>query len=250
MNKVHRRILPNTGEPVPLAVYLVEIVAIVANITPCTTLSPLLRLPKELRYEVYNHLCCIEPKSYPFSASPISSIDQRPPPTNLQVTCRYLRAEIQAYFFGKATVRFVAQDVLRFRQQDIQTTALNVIHRARKVEIVLHWNITSERAKADMSAWPHSMNGWLMEQVDLLLYEGKSLGLIIVSVSDSSEYVDWKSKSRMLAPLMRLRGSLRIRLGVVTAADGEEEGLRTHLEEYVKELNQPLSRTSDESSFS
>lgn len=204
-----------------------------------TALPPFFRLPKELRYQIYDQLCCTEPKSYPFSASPVSSIDQRLPPTDLQLTCRYLHEEINTYFYGKATIRFVAQDVLRFRQEDIKTVALNAIQRAKKIELVLRWNITSERAKADMSTWPRSMNGWLTEQIVLLAEEGKSLELIVVSISDSSECMDWRRKSRMLAPLKKLKGRFRFQVGVIMAADGEEEGLRQSLEEYVRELNQP-----------
>ncbi|KAF1946148.1 hypothetical protein EJ02DRAFT_262834 [Clathrospora elynae] len=203
-----------------------------------TTSSPFLRLPRELRYEVYDYLCRQEPKSYPFSLPPISSIDQGAPPTNLLVTCRYLYEETLAYFFGKVTLRFVAQDVLRIPRKEISAESITTIRQAKKIDLRLHWNITPKRAMMDMSEWPWSMNGWLAEQVNLLVDEGKSLELVTLSVSDASENVDWKSKSRMLSPLRKLVGRVRFRVGEVTAVDEAEAGLRERLVVFVKWLNE------------
>ncbi|KAI4625124.1 uncharacterized protein J4E87_004970 [Alternaria ethzedia] len=71
-----------------------------------TPSSPLLRLPKELRYEIYDYLFRQEPKQNR-TAHPqerlITYID-RSAPTELSMTCRFLCDEIHAYFYSKATL--------------------------------------------------------------------------------------------------------------------------------------------------
>ena len=73
-----------------------------------TPSSPLLRLPKELRYNIYDHLFRQEPKQNR-TAHPqeqlITYIDQMAP-TELSITCRFLRNEIHAYFHSKSTMGF------------------------------------------------------------------------------------------------------------------------------------------------
>jgi hypothetical protein len=198
--------------------------------TSDTPLPPLLCLPQELRYEIYDHLCRREPRSYPFRQPPISSIDQRAPPTALLCACRYLYEEIQAYFYGKVTFRFVAQDIRRIKREDIDSASLIAIRQAKKIELRLQWLIMPNRAETSMSNWPYSMNGWLAEQINLLIDEGKSLELVTVSVTHALEGVELRSKMMMLAPLKKLAGKVRLRVG-------EEGELREGLEAYVRELN-------------
>jgi hypothetical protein len=210
--------------------------------------SPLLRLPRELRYEIYDLLCRKEPKSYPFRQPSISSIDQRAPPTALHLTCRYIREELQAYFYGKVTLRFMAQNVRRPGRENIDLASLTAIRQAKKVELRLHWHITPDHAELDINNLPYSMNGWLAEQVNLLLDEARRLELITLSVMDASENVEWASNKKILAPLQRLVGRVTFRVGEVVAADDEEAGLKEQLAAYVRELNQaelPASRTKD-----
>jgi hypothetical protein len=203
--------------------------------------SPLLRLPRELRYEIYDYLCRQEPKSYPFRQPPVSSIDQRAPPTALHLTCRYICEELQTYFYGKATIRLVAQDVRRIKRKDIDSASLTAIRQAKKAELRLQWRINAKRAELNMSRWPYSMNGWLAEQINLLSDEATSLELITVSVMDASEKVEWATKARMLAPLKKLVGRARFRVGEVVAADEEEAELKEQLALYVRELNKAVS---------
>jgi hypothetical protein len=199
-----------------------------------TASSPLLRLPRELRYEIYDHLCRQEPKSYPFRQPPITSIDQRAPPTALYLTCRYINEELQGYFRSKVTIRFVAQGVRRIQRNDIDSASLTAIRQAKKIELRLQWHVTPTL----MSNWSYTIHGWLAEQINLLLDEARSLELITLSVMDASENVKWVSKRGTLAPLKKMAGRVSLRVGEVVAADGEEAELREQLTEYVKELNE------------
>jgi hypothetical protein len=200
-----------------------------------TASSPLLRLPRELRYEIYDHLCRQEPKSYPFRQPPISSIDQRAPPTALYLTCRYIHEELQGYFHGKVTIRFVAQGVHRIQRKDIDSASLVAIRQAKKIELRLQWHITPTL----MSNWSYSMHEWLAEQIDLLLEEAKSLELITLSVMDASNNAEWASKTKsLLAPLKKMAGRVRLRVGEVVVVGWEGAELMEQLAEYVKEFNE------------
>jgi hypothetical protein len=205
-----------------------------------TPSSPLLRLPRELRYEIYDHLCRQEPKSYPFRQPPISSIDQRPPPTALYLTCRYVREELRTYFNSKVTLRFVAQGVHRISRNGIDPASLTAVRQAKKVDLRLKWHVTRKRAETDRVEWPYIVHGWLAEQINLLLNEATSLEILTVSVMDASENVSWASKRTMLAPLKKMEGMVRFRVGEVVATDEEEADLKEQLAAYVKELNKAV----------
>ncbi|KAF1840963.1 uncharacterized protein K460DRAFT_359503 [Cucurbitaria berberidis CBS 394.84] len=199
--------------------------------------SPFLGLPRELRYEIYEYLCGTEPRSYPFKAPPIASFDQTPPPTNLQLTCRYIYEEIRTYFHGRVTLRFVTRSFSQETRNHIHSLALTAIRQAKKVELVLVWDIPLGLVETEWGKWPWAMNGWLDEQVSLLLDEGKNLESVVVSIRDVSENVDWEKKTMILKPLSKLKARVRFQSGEITAADREEEALRGHLGKYLRDLN-------------
>jgi hypothetical protein len=207
-------------------------------ITQCS-LPPFLRLPVELRFNIYDYLCGKEPRSYPFKYSPVSSIDQTPPPTALQLTCRNIHEEIQAYFQGHATLRFVAGS---YWSHEVPARALQAIRLAKKIEIVLIWRLTLQLAKTNMSKGPGNRNEWLVQRVDLLLREAEGLELVILSVQDvSHEEADWESKRKMLSPMVsllnKLPSNVTFSLGEVTADGAQEEKLRGLLSDHLKKLN-------------
>jgi hypothetical protein len=84
------------------------------------------------------------------------------------------------------------------------------------------------------------VHGWLAEQINLLLNEATSLEILTVSVMDASENVSWASKRTMLAPLKKMEGMVRFRVGEVVATDEEEADLKEQLAAYVKELNKAV----------
>jgi hypothetical protein len=199
------------------------------------SLPPFLLLPIELRYDIYDYLCGSEPRSYPFKTSPVSSIDQTPPPTALQLACRDIYEDIQTYFRGHVTLRFVA---VPYCYREIPAPALQAIRFAKKIDIVLVWHLTPQLAEANMSTWPKVMHGWLARTMDLLLCEAKSLELVMLSVRDAShEEVDWELKRKMLAPLQKLPSTVMFSIGEVASSDAQEEQLKESLNDYLKELN-------------
>jgi hypothetical protein len=203
---------------------------------------PLLDLPQELRYEIYDYLCIYEPKSYPFGTPPISSINQRPPPVNLHLTCRRVSREVQQYFFSKATLRFVAIG-LNFPRESIPAIAITALRCATRIEVRLCWFVAQEHLERE---WPYKMHGWLAQMIDLVLDEARCLKILIVSVSDTTGDMEWKLKERLLAPLEKLSGRVDCTTGEVLADDAEkEEVVKTRLAAYLSRVNCPIGKVQE-----
>lgn len=205
-------------------------------IAPDSPSSPLLCLPRELRFEIYDYLCRQEPKSYPFRQPPITCIDQRGPPTALLTTCRYLYEEIQAYFHSKVTFTLHSENVRRTRLADMDAASLHALRQAKKIHVVLCWTLHLNRRDSDLCLLRYSMVLGLTELVEFLLFEQIDLELVTVSVMDGLHMVDWDSKRRLLEPLDRLAGRVRFRAGNVVSG-GDELDLEIRIKDYVKELN-------------
>jgi hypothetical protein len=126
----------------------------------------------------------------------------------------------------------MAKDISNPTRKNVHKDILNAIKQAKKIEFRLEWIFSDERAEPAVV-----MNRRLAEHVDLLLEEVENLEMITVSVFDISDGVEWKIKKRMLAPLERMVGKVRFRMGEVAAMGEEEEELRERLGEYFKELN-------------
>ncbi|KAL1791885.1 hypothetical protein ACET3X_009636 [Alternaria dauci] len=178
---------------------------------------PLLRLPIELRYEIYDHLCRWDFKSYPFRTMPIASIDRTGPPTALLATCRFLCDEIRAYFLATVTLGFVQQQIPCF--QSIDPLSLSAVERAKKIHVRMSWWLIPSAA-TESRRWPYRVNGWLADLVKLLLENAKSLEVITLSFDEPDCGTEWEQKEKTLAPLKDMAGRVELRLGEVEA--GEE----------------------------
>jgi hypothetical protein len=200
----------------------------------------LLTLPRELRFEIYAYLTTPSPLSYPYRHSPISSITHTPPPSALQRTCNFLHSEITAYFYGIAMLRFVAQAFQRGYDDADYAACLRAIRLAKKVEIVLIWNVDRQRARWEEEFWPWNMKGFVEHTVGLLVREGRCLEVLTVSVRDAcDEGVGWDVREKMVAPLKDLMGRAIMVLGDVTAAEEKEDDLREWLGQYLRLVNAP-----------
>jgi hypothetical protein len=199
----------------------------------------LLTLPRELRFQIYSYLTTPEPISYPFRfSSPITSISHQPPPSALQRTCHLLHSEIRSYFYAPATIRCVQKSFKPIQhEKNLDDVSLHVIQCAKKVEIVFLWNRNTKLAHLHERDWQWRFKRWLEELVFVLLGEGKSLEVVIVSVwEQGSEKAEWDVRTKMLAPLEDLRGRVKIVCGVVSGWYLADE-LRGWLEREMEKLN-------------
>ncbi|KAF2266913.1 hypothetical protein CC78DRAFT_111136 [Lojkania enalia] len=201
------------------------------------SMAPIFRLPVELRYEIYRCLCRDEFICYPFCNSPITAINLEAPPRQLLLTCHQIYDEVRTYYYGTATFRLASIGTSQIKREDISAGTLIALGEARKVELMLMWNMNGNRKKRGPSSWPWWMNGWLEEQVALLRDVAHKLEVVAIAVRDASHYRDWEQKKPMLEPLQLLKGKIQFAVTEVIAADDIEENLRQDIEGYVRELN-------------
>lgn len=203
-------------------------------------ISAFLSLPLEIKYNIYKHLCRNEPVYYPFPNSPITSISHGGPPRPLLLTCRQIAAEAREYYYGLATLRFLSLRSVWIKRETISTVSLAAIQRARKIELMLVWNVTSAGRSAELESWLLWMNGWLYQQVKLMDDEGHKLEVVTISLRDAPLSAGWKTKPRLLEPLNLLKGKVRFLVGEIIAAEDVEDSIRDSLEKHIQELNKEV----------
>jgi hypothetical protein len=205
----------------------------------------LLRLPLEVRYEIYSYFCPADPVSYPFPSSPVNSITHRPPPHIILLVCRQFYEEIRTYYYDVATFKFQASGLalgfllpLVDRNRN-SLTSLRAIHQAKNVEVILVWNAAdySTVSTRGLSNQSQILNEWLSGMTDLFEAEGHMLECVTISITEISTSTRWDDITAMLEPLSRLNGKVRFKLGKLIVIDGLEDEIRHTLEEYIKDLN-------------
>ncbi|KAH7095902.1 hypothetical protein FB567DRAFT_43149 [Paraphoma chrysanthemicola] len=208
--------------------------------TQSTSTSWLLCLPKELRYELYDHLSILEPRSYPFGHTPIASIDRRPPPVALLLSCKALHDEIEDYFFTRATVRFVPSS---WPCNDNNPASARALRLARRAELLWAWDRYIKSVKpipVDQAQSFYIDAGGFARTVDLLRDDAIHLNMLILTVQDLCKphwKLGWSAKLDSLKTLKELPPRLRIVVGEETFSQADEgANFKKDLKEYVKDL--------------
>ncbi|KAF9696226.1 hypothetical protein EKO04_006105 [Ascochyta lentis] len=208
------------------------------------SVPPFLRLPIELRYAIYDHLCLSSPLSYPYkSPSPITSIDMHGPPTSLLLTNRTIFEELSTYYFSRCTFYFVAQSFLT-RSSPISPGSLLVVQKARRIELLLLPGTmkASPTHPSTVSITVKQMSAhWLSEHVRLLRDEARELKVVIVSMRRVSWNHEWSMRREMealLRPLEELRRTgTEFRVGEVIGPGIVETQMRKELGSVLERLN-------------
>jgi hypothetical protein len=199
------------------------------------SMSALLTLPRELRFEIYSYLTPSTPLSYPFKHSPISSISHQPPSSALQCVCRFLHTDITAYFYTTATLRFVVQAFQPVYNEEHYAACLRAICLARRVEVVLVWSTDAQHAEVDGEPWSCRLQTSLRRTVRLLMDEAECLEVLVVSVRDAGD--EWHVKDSIVAPLGDLVGGVSMVVGEVVAGERQEQEWREWLNNLLGKLN-------------
>jgi hypothetical protein len=211
------------------------------KMTDPSSASPFLRLPLELRYSIYDHLCTPEPRSYPIRApSPITSASLTFLPLPLLLTSRHLLAEISTYYFTRCTFRFVAQS---FRTATSRSSATqHIVQNMRRAELLL---LPGTMKATPSDPWPSVMvksmsPKWLGEQVSLLKDEAMQLRTVVVSIRRVSWDHAWSMREEMealLKPLEELKGRVDFEVGEVSGPASIEEDMGIELAGVLGRLN-------------
>lgn len=177
---------------------------------------------------LYSH----EPVCYIFPNSSITSISHRGPPRALLLACRQLRDEVRDHYYSFVTFRFSVFGVLPVRSNSADSK--RIIRRARKIEFMLVWNVTS---KNNLMGTPSWNEGWLDEHLDMVKGDGHLVTTVIISLRDARKGAGWDRKGPLLESFRKLKGNVRFAIGEVIVGEDVEEDISTNLGRYVRELN-------------
>ncbi|KAF2746469.1 hypothetical protein M011DRAFT_82174 [Sporormia fimetaria CBS 119925] len=200
----------------------------------------LLSFPLEIRFLIYDYLCGTEPECFRMDMYPVSSIAFGPPPRSLLLSCRQIHTEVQHHYYSIATLRLTSLGFVQPRTA-ISSRALFMIRQARRVELVLQWNVFFPRGTVGPAHEISTRNRrWLQDQVALIVDEGQNIKTILVSLRDPSPWGDWASKKPVLEPLELLRGRAYFARGEVIASARAEKEITVRLTQYLHDLNRSL----------
>ncbi|EUC47572.1 hypothetical protein COCMIDRAFT_34959 [Bipolaris oryzae ATCC 44560] len=208
--------------------------------------SPLLKLPSELRLEVYDFLGRLEPKSYPFGWTAIRCIDRRAPPTALIATCRCLHDEILTHFYNTVTFHYLTPTINHPPISGLPQIALTAVRQVKKFHLGIHWKMSGSSLKKKNSEHSYVVFRWLEDITKMLLREAKNLETVTIAVFDLPVGVDWECKKSLLDPLKILGQRAVLRLGEITTTGEEEEvELTARMKSYLDGINKDRLHTSD-----
>ncbi|KAH6615026.1 hypothetical protein C7974DRAFT_57546 [Boeremia exigua] len=207
--------------------------------------SPFLRLPVELRYAIYDHLCPREPHSYPYKQpSPIAAIDIAGPPKSLLLLNHALLEELSTYYFARCTFRFVAQSFSTGKnvRKHMCAGSLQIVRKMKKVEmLLLPGTMKAMSYSAEVSLTTRGMSKlWLVDQMRLLRDEAWALTTITVSVRRVSWCHEWSmldETEALLHPLKELKGRVAFKAGEVMGPATVEDEMRETLETVIGKLS-------------
>lgn len=215
--------------------------------TRTQALPGLLRLPLELRQQVYDHLLHLSVPSqgsHPLPGVGITSVSHAPPCLSLLLVHPTVTTEVLAHFYSLATWKIVFSHAFNFFRTDPELHALeasHVVKRLRKVELVFFQDILllREYPSFGLEAFCREIRRRADRACDVLLHHAKDLKTLTVSWIDTTTVGGWEQKAEILEPLRKLKGKVEVRIGEVkiNACDEERQG---SYETFVRAMREVL----------
>lgn len=215
-----------------------------ANMHADALRPPLLRLPLELRQDIYSHVCPPEPRSYPIPSLNIISVSHRPPPPALLAVNPQLTADIEAYYYHNATWKFIVSHAFNYYRVDPQLSNLAaspMLQKVQKVELVLFFDGSLLRSYpsfgvAQMYIEIKNRAARFCE----VLATAPNLTHVKVSWIDTTigggSCSSWEEKASILEPLALLKDKVRFAAGDMEwPAAPDAESFRTAVKEILQD---------------
>lgn len=185
---------------------------------------PLLRLPLELRQQIYTHLLPRSPTSHPLPSIGITSVTHAPPAPSLLSIHPQLTSEITSFYYALATFTLIFSHAFNFFRVDPQLLNLeesHVIKRMRKVEVVFYCdNLLLCNLTGSGVARRTGMEEEVRRKADRaveVLEKAEELKMVAVSWIDTGHPGPGgdEARKKILTPLRRLREKVAFRVGRV-----------------------------------
>lgn len=198
---------------------------------------PILRLPVELRDQIYDYLLELESPgqgSHPLPGVGITSVSHAPPSLSLLLLHSQISTELLHRFYSQATLKTVLSHAFNFFRTDPDLCQLEssfALKRVKKVELVFFQDILllKEYPSFGLESFCAEIRRRADRACDVLL-QAPDLRLLTVSWIDTTRIGGWREKVRMLEPLCKLKGKVEISLGDVRVSgcrDAETKDRRT-----------------------
>ena len=190
-------------------------------------LTPLLKLPLELRQQIYSYLILEDPVSHPIPAVGITSVSHTPPAAHLLVVNRQLKEELQDYYFAMARWKLIFSHAFNFFRVDPTLAKLEswtLLSRIQKVEMVFFCDILllKEYPSFGLDNFCAEIKRRAARACEVL-QSAKDLRHITISWIDTTDTGAWKDKAAIVGPLMCLSDTVQYQIGEITGPEGPDQ---------------------------
>lgn len=194
-----------------------------------TTRPPLLRLPIELREQIYDYLLELETPgqgSHPLPGVGITSVSLAPPPLNLLLLHPTITTELLDRFYSQATLKTVISHAFNFFRTDPELRHLEsslVLKRMRRIELVFFQDILllKDYPSFGLNSFCTEIRRRADRACDVLL-QAPQLKHLTVSWIDTTRIGGWAEKAHILEPLHKLQGKVDVSVGEVRVSGDHE----------------------------
>lgn len=195
-----------------------------------TELPPILRLPVELRDQIWAHLIPQENVSHPLPSVGITAVSHRPPSLGLLLIHPAFTAELLDHFYKITTWKLIFSHAFNFFRVDPDLVKLErspSLKRLRKVEVVFFCDILllKEYPSFGLESFCAEIRRRADRACDVLL-QAPELNAVTVSWVDTTATHGWEEKARILSPLRKLqRGRVKFWVGEITGPEELDRGM-------------------------
>nr|POE50146.1 hypothetical protein CFP56_71609 [Quercus suber] len=213
--------------------------------SPTPTIPLLLRLPIELREQIYSYLIPRQPFSHPFPSVGITSVTHKPPTLNFLLVHPLLTAELLEYFYQHATFKLILSHAFNFFRVDPDLRHLECcrsLPQLRKIEVVFFCDILLFEGypRFGLTSFCVEIQRRAQRACEVLELASR-LRTVIVSWIDTTQTSGWAEKAGVLQPLRALtetregaRRPITFRVGDVNGPpDMDRKGVSEALREVL-----------------
>ena len=198
----------------------------------------ILRLPIELRQQIYSYLLPRENVSHPLPSVGITSVSHRPPSARLLSIHPTISSEILDQYYAITTWKLIFSHAFNFFRVDPDLYNLErcpSLRRLRQVEVVFFCDILllKEYPSFGLGSFCAEIRRRADRACDVLL-KAQELSSVTVSWIDTTNTGGWEDKAKILSPLRKLRGRVDFQIGEINGPDDVDQ------EAFVRAMQEVL----------
>ena len=185
-------------------------------------LPPILRLPIELREQIYDSLLELKNAnqgSHPLPGVAITSVSHDPPSSNLLLLHPTITIELLDRFYSQATCKTVISHAFNFFRTDPELRHLQTslaLKRIQRVELVFFQDILllKDYPSFGLESFCAEIRRRADRACDVFL-QAPQLKSVTISWIDTTRIGGWAEKIHILEPLSKLKGRVSVSIGEV-----------------------------------